>query len=98
MIEPKIEYENGKTGHLDRRLGGNLSMEVKAYGGSHCHECIRDMPALANRIRIDIWSSLNGVRTLVRPGDDPEATISAWEGAFSKAANSPWPRIASAGR
>lgn len=57
-----------------------LYIDVEVHAGSNITESvIPGMVGLANRLLIDVWASLNGVRTLARPGDDPAAIIAAWE-------------------
>lgn len=57
----------------------DLYIDVSVYGGASIPSAIRQIADLANRLQIDAWATLNGVRTLVRPGDNPAETIKAWE-------------------
>lgn len=74
----KIEVGNPDAAQR-RKIGGDIYVEVQAYAGAHCHSIIRQMVALATRINVDVWATLNGVRTLARPFDDWEKLIKAWE-------------------
>lgn len=56
----------------------DLSIDVDVYAGSHIPAVIKQMVDLANRVQIDVWAKLNGVRTLARAGDDPEKLAEAW--------------------
>ena len=60
----------------------DLSIDVDVYGGTHIPDAIKQMVDLANRMQITIWATLNGVRTLARPGDDAEEIHKAWERAM----------------
>ena len=60
----------------------DLYIDVQVYGGSSIPKVILEMSELADRIGITIWASLNGVKTLARPGDDPKQIIAAWEEAM----------------
>lgn len=58
----------------------SLYIDVQVYGGSNIpKDVIPEMVALADRLQISVWASLNGVRTLARPGDDAAALAEAWE-------------------
>lgn len=57
----------------------DIYIDVKVYGGTHCHKAIMDMQALADRIGVSVWADLNGVRTLARPGDSWAKIIAAWD-------------------
>lgn len=96
MTDRPVEYKDGQVGHADMMLGRNLSIEVSAYGGSHCHVCIHDMQKLADRLGIDVWCTLNGVRTLSRPGDSADACIEQWNKQVGNAGNANFPPYASA--
>lgn len=57
---------------------GDIYIEVKAYGGAHIADAIKQMVALANKAKVDVWAELNGVRTLARPFDAPSDIYAAW--------------------
>lgn len=57
----------------------NIYLDIDVLGGTHIHDAIREMVALAGRLQIDIWANLNGIRLCARPGDDPELCVAAWE-------------------
>lgn len=78
MSEPQIEYEQGKVGKLDREVG-DLHIEVTAYGGATVQKAIVQMVALAQRLDVDVWCYLNGVRTLARPTDNADSLYAQWE-------------------
>jgi len=79
MHHDPLRIEVGNKDALSKHMGNDLYVDVKAYGGSHIHQVIRQMVALATRINVDVWCDLNGVRTLARPFDDWEKLIVAWE-------------------
>lgn len=82
MIE--VEYEQGAPGRADGFSDkSDIYIDVKAYGGADIANVCRDMVDLANRLGITVWASLNGVRTLARPGDDPTALFRQWDRASS---------------
>lgn len=80
-----VEYKHDEPGHLDMKLGGNLSIEVSGYGGSDVYEMMQDMLTLANKLGVDIWANINNVRTLARPGDDYESLKEDWDRASARA-------------
>lgn len=55
-----------------------LYMEIEVYGGSDIPTAIQQMVQLANRTGLSIWATMNGVRTLARPGDDAMLITEAW--------------------
>jgi len=57
----------------------DLYIEVSVYGGARIPNVIKEMVELADRMKISVWASLNGVRTLARIGDDAEKIHAAWE-------------------
>ncbi len=59
-----------------------INITVEASLGRSVMEVIQAMAALAMRLGIDVWCPVNGVKVLVRPGDSPQATYTAWEKAL----------------
>ena len=80
----EIDYEHGKPGRSDGiKDRSNIYIDVQAYGGSDIGHVCHDMVALADRLGIAVWATLNGVRTLARPGDNPAALFREWDKACS---------------
>ena len=61
-----------------------LHIDVEVYGGSDIPTAIHQMVQLANRTGLSIWASLNGVRTLARPGDDAMLITEEWSRALKR--------------
>ena len=59
-----------------------INITVEAGLGRSVMEVIETMATVARRIGIDVWCPVNGVKLLVRPGDAPQATYTAWEKAL----------------
>lgn len=62
----------------------SLHIDVEVYGGADIPTAIYQMVQLANRIGVDVWASLNGVRTLARPGDDAMLITEEWSRALRR--------------
>lgn len=60
-------------------LNTSLHIDVEIYAGPHIPIAIKEMVELANRLQIDVWAKMNGIRTLAQPGDDPEKIYAAWD-------------------
>jgi len=60
----------------------NLYLDVEVYAGRNIASAIKEMIQLADRLGIDVWSSLNGVRTMARPGADHKKLHAAWDDAL----------------
>ena len=59
-----------------------IYVNVEVYAGLSVSTALQAMSQLAMRLGIDVWASINGVRVLMRPGDPPQATYTAWEKAL----------------
>lgn len=62
----------------------NLYIDVQVYGGADIPTAIGQMVQLANRTGLSIWATLNGVRTLARPGDDAMLITEEWSQALKR--------------
>lgn len=76
----EIEYQQDVLGHADGiKVRSDIYINVEVYGGSDIASVCRDMVRLASHLGITVWATLNGVRTLARPMDDPSALFHEWD-------------------